>query len=65
MREGQSSDPERSRSARRIIANLNDLARGRPDLPVAARAVSKQMSCPTEGAEMGIMRVIWYLEQYP
>lgn len=65
MRDGRELGPERSRSECRSIAILNYRDQDRRDLFVATRFLFKQLSKPTEGAEVGVKRVIRHLQKYP
>lgn len=65
VREGGKLGLERVRNALRCIAILNYMAQDSPDLLVATRILSQQMSKPTEGTGIGVTRDIRYLQGDP
>jgi hypothetical protein len=50
---------------RRAAARINYIALGRPDLSFASRVASSHMSCPKEGDDQVIKRIIRYLKGKP
>ena len=50
---------------RRAAARINYIALGRPDLSFASRVASTHMSCPKEGDDQLIKRIIRYLKGKP
>ena len=62
---GEELNEDEARKARRAIARMNYMAQDRPDLSVAARAMSQHMSKPREAIVPVIKRAIRYLKQYP
>lgn len=63
--EGEELKPERSRSARRIIAVLTYISQDRPELSLATRVLTQQMSKLTDRTKVGIKKVIRHLQKYP
>jgi hypothetical protein len=62
---GEELKEEEARNVRRSIARINYMAQDRPDLSVAARILSQNMSQPRAGVLSVIKRVIRYLRKYP
>jgi hypothetical protein len=50
---------------RRAAARINYVALDRPDLSFASRVASSHMSCPKEGDDLLIKRIIRYLKGKP
>jgi hypothetical protein len=50
---------------RRAAARINYIALDRPDLSFASRIASSHMSCPTEGDDQLIKRIVRYLKGKP
>ena len=57
--------PKEATLFRRAAARVNYVALDRPDLSFASRVASSHMSCPKEGDDLLIKRIIRYLKGKP
>jgi hypothetical protein len=61
--EAKEMTPADATMYRRAAARINNVALDRPDLSFASRVASSRMSCPREGDDLVIKRIIRYLKE--